>query len=428
MPGSVLLPPEDAALPRAQELLDEGRYPALLSGFIGSRGWDLIQARAVQAQYRPGGAITVRYKVRAKPPRRFPRYLTLCARSMSEPQRLRIRTPVPARTAFGLAEPLDVETDGTLVWAYPYDPALPGLQAAAHGASIRDALGLSGPTAISVTPLRYRPTQRAAFRYTLLGGGSVRDTFYAKVVRPDAFQCIFDGYESFRKVGVELAEPTAVGGLEAVATFPAMPGENLRDLFEDGGPLPAPAKLLDLIEEIGRVRWVGDTEPMRDDRQAKSAGRLLAHLLPHRRHEIREVYRAVAELCRRQAPRRAVHGDFYEGQLFVGSRFRLGLIDLEDGGIGDPLIDATNLMAHMQVLSHYSAESQGRPLAYRELYRQELLQRLGGGEAEVDWREAYGLLLLATGPFRVQSVNWLAETEVRLDSVMRLLRPLAVAA
>ena len=335
---------------------------------------------------------------------------------------------VPVRTAFGLDEPLDVRPDGTLMWAYPYDPMLPGLPVAAHGASIRKAMGMRAPTAIAVTPLRYRHTQRAAFRYTVLGNGAVRETVYAKVVGPAAFRRITDGYRSFRGVGAELAVPTAVEGADSVATFPAMSGQNLRDVLENGGQLPSPSKLLDLIERIGRAAWVGDTQRMREDRQARSAGRLLAHLMPHRRREIREAYRAIAELARRDVLRTTVHGDFYEGQLFVDSRFRLGLIDLEDGGIGDPLIDATNLMAHMQVLNHYGPAAGGRPLAYRELYRRELLRRLGGEEAEVDWREAYGLLLLATGPFRVQSADWPIETEVRLDSVMRLLRPLAIAA
>jgi hypothetical protein len=53
---------------------------------------------------------------------------------------------------------------------------------------------------------------------------------------------------------------------------------------------------------------------------------------------------------------------------------------------------------------------------------------MGGGEAELDWREAACLLLLATGPFRVQSRDWPGQTEDLLDRALDLFAPVQVVA
>jgi hypothetical protein len=69
----------------------------------------------------------------------------------------------------------------------------------------------------------------------------------------------------------------------------------------------------------------------------------------------------------------------------------------------------------------YAPEAEGRPLAYRALLRRALLDHLGGGDDDLLWREAACALMLATGPFRVQSPTWPQETEARFDAVVRLL-------
>ena len=153
----------------------------------------------------------------------------------------------------------------------------------------------------------------------------------------------------------------------------------------------------------------------------------MAQLLPHRKSEIREAYRALAELAAASpSSGLSVHGDFYEAQIFLTDDLHLGLIDLEDGGAGDPLLDAANMLAHLTVLDYYSPEADGRPLAYRTLVRDALLERMGGGEAELDWREAYGLFMLATGPFRVMRPAWQEEAEIRLDSALEKLKAASV--
>lgn len=416
-------PPRDAELEGANRLLDADAATGLLGGFLADRGWRLLDAAPVQALYRPGRACTMRYAVRALPPQGLPRHLTLCATARKTPWEI---TPPDADhvTRFGLERPLEDLGQGSLVWAYPYDPRLPGLASAAHGATVRDASGLERPAAVSVTSLRYRPGQRAAFRYTVLGRGGRGDTFFGKTVRPDAYGRIFDAHRSFEGHGVHVVRPTPVEGVDGLAVFPMMDGANLRDLIECGGPLPDPARLVSVVEDLAEVPWQGDPEPIRSDGAIRTAGRLLAHLLPHREREIRDGYRRMAALAARPLPAgMTVHGDFYEGQIFVRDDFSIGLIDLEDGGPGDPLMDAANILAHLDVLHYYAPDANGRSMAYRRLLRDEILRRMGGVEPELAWREAACLLLLATGPFRVQSSTWPRDTERLVEWALELLSP-----
>jgi hypothetical protein len=99
----------------------------------------------------------------------------------------------------------------------------------------------------------------------------------------------------------------------------------------------------------------------------------------------------------------------------------LGLIDLDDAGLGDPLLDAANLLSHLAVLSASTPRARRRPLAYRALLRPLVLEGLGASEADLTWRESLCMLLLATGPFRVLSPRWPHRVEARVDAALRLL-------
>lgn len=418
---TVPLPPADPDLPQVEKLFTGDQSRSLIGGFLRDRGWELEGLRVSQALYRPGRACTVRFSAQARPRRGASRFLTICAR-------IRARETVVAdpppwfEQRIGIANPVEQRGDA-LVWVFPYDPNLPGLPAAARGSMVRDAARIARPSAIVATPIRYRPGQRAAIRYTIVGIGGVRETLWGKVVPEDSFCRIFDANRSFRSVDVGMVSPRAVESIPGLALFPDLPGTCLRELIEDGGALPDPSRLVQLLEEVADAPWEGDRTLDRPDASLRVSGRLLAHILPGRRGEIQGMYRELSERLAAPLPQIfTVHGDLYEGQIFVDKNFQLGIIDLEDGGLGDPLLDAANMLAHLTVLHAYEPGALGRPLAYRQLLRQRLVERLGSGaEAELDWREAACLLHLATGPFRVQSPDWPTETNDRLDQIASLM-------
>ena len=420
-------PPRDDDLPAASELFLKNASTRLFERFLEPRGWTFLESVVAQALYRPGRSCTVRFKVRARPTQGAERILTLCLRVRARSAKV-VEPPADFGKRFGLDDPVE-EIDGVTVWAFPYDPNLPGMPDAMHGPTIRESAGIRRPAVVVPTPLRYRAGQRAAIRYNVVRPEGRAETFYGKVTDEHAIQRAFDAHESYESTGIRLAEPSRPVGVGGIVLFPELAGECLRDTIEHGGSLPAPSRLIDIVEKIAAAEWVGDPDPGRADLSIRSSGRLLAFLIPHRRDEIRERYHTLMDRLREPLPQLfPVHGDLYEGQLFLDEKFRMGMIDLEDGGMGDPMIDAANMLAHLEVLHAYVPQAKGRPLAYRAMLRRELLEHMGGGDEDLAWREAYGALHLATGPFRVQSANWQHETESRLDIVGRLLDRRVLAA
>lgn len=419
-------PPPDRDMRGADALFHLEPSREILSSFLEPRGWRLLEAYATQVQYRPGRSCLVRYLVRAAPPAGRARYLALCARVRTDPAAY--LPPAPdLEDKFGLADPLEIRED-LAIWAYPYDPSLASLPSAALGRAVREAAGLDGSLAVLSTPIAYRPGTRAAFRYTVLAPGGRRAAFYGKSVTADAFGRIFDAYETFHRAGVRLAQPDAARGVPGLVFFPAIEGTSLEELLVDGRGLPAPERVVRLIERLGACTWRSGADPDRPDVRIRSAGHLLAHILPWRRHEIRDAYRALAELAAKTDRDATVHGDLYGSQIFVDERNTLGLIDLEDGGPGDPLMDAANMLAHLTVMHYFTPEAGGRPAAYRVLMRDAILDGFGASEWDLNWRESYALLMLATGPFRVLRPDWIAETQNRLDSALQVLASARIAA
>jgi hypothetical protein len=89
-------------------------------------------------------------------------------------------------------------------------------------------------------------------------------------------------------------------------------------------------------------------------------------------------------------------------------------------GPGDPAIDAANACAHLLALAAAVPARALRLVGYRELLRAALVEGLGVSPVEFAWREALALLLLATGPFRVQSARWQDESSHLIDLAIRL--------
>lgn len=419
-------PPADADLPRARELLLPGPSAAVLSRFLAARKWSLEDARAVQAVWWPGRTCTVRYRARARSADGRARHLVLCAEAGTSTRPAPL-APEDFAQRFGMADPVS-EEDGVRVWAFPYDPRLPGLPDSSHAPAVRAAAGLLGPVAVAVRPLRYRPGNRAVFRYTVLRPDGERRTLFGKVLREQAWSRTFDGYRSLSGTGFRLAEPRPVDGLGGLVLFPELPGSSLRRRLVAGERLPSPRRLVAEVDRLGRTPWRGSLKVRRPHRTIRSTGRLLAHLLPHRRAEIEGLAEELAALAgSRSATGPTVHGDLYDAQLFVDERFSLGLIDLEDAGPGDALLDWANLSSHLAALSASAPKAGRRPLAYRALLRREVLARTGASEGELAWREALATLLLAPGPFRVQSPVWPRRVEARIDAALRRMAPRAAS-
>lgn len=411
-------PPADPDLARARDLFDPGPSLRLLADYLESRGLDLEVAHPIRAVYWPGRSARVSYRARARAGEGGRRHLTLCVEVRDRP-RDSIAVPDGSLDRHGFPDPVEAR-NGTLIWTLPYDPVLAALPEAVDRRVLRRVLGEDAPAVLAPTIVSYRAARRAVVRYRIVHPGRAARTMFGKVLRDAPFVRTFTAYRNVARSGLRTARPSSAEGIPGLVLFPQLEGGSLRDRLLAGDPLPAPRRIVDLLGALGSTRWRGEGRPRRHSRSARSTGRLLAHLLPHRRAETLAVASALAERVDAVAPWAPTHGDLYDAQVFVTRDRSLGLIDLEDAGPGDPLLDAGNMLAHLSALPASVSIVGRRSLAYRALLRRELVAQ-GVPTAELDWREAFCLFLLAPGPFTAASPQWPAQVETRLEGVIRLL-------
>ena len=428
MTGPVPAMPSDPGLPGARGLFgaDGMRF---VSGFLGDRGWAVEEARPVQAIYRPGRSLVVRYRVAAGGAGGR-RAFSICAEGRRRPRKIR---PVPGGFGepHGIPDPVEPR-DGAVVWAFPYDPALDGVEDAATAATVTEAIGTVGgrPAAVSVEPVRYRPLRRAVFRYRSLHlsrRGRRWETSFGKVVPSEKARRIEAATGVLRAVGrrIPLALPAGRLGRDGLL-FPALRGRSLRQLLVSGSSLPSPTRIAALPGGMVVAEDTADLETLgprpTPAALAGPAADLVARLVPDVAPAAERLRAEIQMLAQRDhVPPSVVHGDLYEAQIFVGDGFELGLIDLDDVGRGDPVLDAANFCAHLLALALAVPSASDRLVAYRSLIRPAFTHELDVPPRAIAWREALCMLLLAAGPFRVLDPAWPAEIRRRVALAVRLL-------
>jgi hypothetical protein len=385
--------PFDRDLPGAADLLAACGTDRV-ARFLDERGLEPHRVEPAQAHYRPG------------------RWLTVCFRTaaVERPSGRPLTPTVTVECRAG--EP-------SALWVFPDDPALPGLAAAVDGRVVRRRLRPRPPQFL-VEPLRYRPRRRAVLRYRV-GDQTV---LFGKVLPPGRGRRLLTLAHVLRPGGLRLALPwgrIAPGAL----VLPDLPGISLRTLLLAGGPVPAPDRVAGLPAELHQLcrpalsPATGDRPTIRrrvDAGTALSAAQVVARLLPELGCAAGRLAEAVVACAEEAEPPEEwiVHGDLYENQVLVdGESF--GLLDLDDLGPGDPLLDAANFSAHLLVLGTAGPPGAGTILRYREELRAAFCRRLDADPAALAWRESYCLLRLASGPFRVLHPDWPRRMADRLD-------------
>ncbi|MEW6476316.1 MAG: phosphotransferase [Actinomycetota bacterium] len=411
--SAVRLPPTvpaDRDLTGATDLLAAGGA-SRVARFLDERGLEPHRVEPAQAHYRPG------------------RWLAVCFRTAAV-ERSSGRPLTPTVTVECRAgEP-------EAVWAFPEDPALAGLAAAFDSHLVRRRLR-PRPAAVEVEPLRYRPRRRAVLRYRLVEGAASAAhpggrVLYGKVVTPARGRRLLALAGALGPSGLRLALP--VGRLAPGAlVLPCLPGASLRDRLLTGKPVPAPERLVGLAEDLhrrcspllpaGRPSDPGALRRRVDPGTALGAAQVVARLRPDLGCTAARVAEAVIGCAEESEPpeARITHGDLYENQVLVDGE-TLGLLDLDDLGWGDPLLDAANFSAHLLVLGTADPSRAATVLRYRDELRAAFCAGLGADPVALAWREAYCLLRLASGPFRVLHPDWPRRMADRLTLAARALR------
>lgn len=388
---------DDALIPAARHLLGDDSLDLVGAAVAHAQG-ELLSLRPVQVQHRPGRELVVRYHAEVSWAGAEPRTETLLA----------------AATTHGAPEgTLVLEAEGMQagVWRYPFDPELPGLQAAVTPAPGED-----------LTVVAYRPTRRAVVRAT----GADGTTTYRKVVRPREMRHLVEVHSRLLEAGVPVP-PVLDADIEAgVLTIAELGGTNLRDVITGTrSGWPRPRALGEVILGLAAVPPDESlpTSRMSGAEAAMSHARAIAAVMPEERGRLDRITGSLTRLA--GFPDRddvLVHGDMYEAQLMVVDGEISGVLDLDDVRRGDPRDDAANALGHLHVLQP-TANAQRQLLSrWRQRVRRALIDQLEVEPADLDLRTAGVVVGLATGPFRAQSDDWRAEVRRRLAIAGRLAR------
>ena len=303
---------------------------------------------------------------------------------------------------------------------FPDDPDLPGL---AHAAHPETALGLVKehvmalpPRRIRVSVVRYRPGSHAVLRHRM---GKAR--FYARVMRPAAVPALLRA--AGLVAGSSFAVPRIAGHWRegAVIWASEIPGKNLRQHIRAGNH-PDPEILLTGLESLWSVpsRSSGN-RPFDLVARYASARESIGHAVRDYGDLRLALANAVAALdpfSRWWKPVGTAHNDFYDDQLLLLPDDRMALVDFEEAGPGDPMLDVGNFLAHLHWASRFGSQRRaGRRAEYHGIFRDAALLRFGWSERDLAMREAICLFRLCTSPIRRPQQDWLEKLEDGLSLV-----------
>ena len=296
---------------------------------------------------------------------------------------------------------------------FPHDDALPGLAPAVGPDSalrLVDQHVFAVPRRLmAVETVRYRPANRAVLRHQ-----TGKFSFFARVVRPAALPSLLAAAElidASRFVSAPVVGCWADGG---VVWVPEVPGVNLRDSLASGHA-PDPALLLDGLHSLWALPSSRTSAPAFDLAGGyHRAERTFAHVLrddTDGRRLLREVTETLAGFVDDWQPTTIAHNDFYDDQMICMPDGRIALVDFEEAGPGDPLLDVGNLLAHLTWALHgTSHDSADARAVFYDQTKHAALDRFGWDAHELALREAVCIFRICTNTVRRIKPDWQQRT------------------
>ena len=306
------------------------------------------------------------------------------------------------------------------LFQFPDDSRLPGLKQAADPEGALQLMNkyvlAIGARRARVEVIRYRPESRAVLRHRIGNAG-----FYARVIRPENLPGFLEAWDMVGRsdfVAPRIAGQWNAGG---VVWMSEIPGRNLRTSIRRGGQ-PDPEPLFRGLESI----WANDVSI--DHGRAfnlPGAYRMAKSILGHAAGEdpelsgrIEGIVRVLDPFIDSWRPSALAHNDFYDDQVIVTPDGRIALVDFEEIGPGDPLLDVGNFLAHLSWSAAFSRE-QSRVAAgeYYKLFRDAALARYSWSQRELDLREAVCLFRTCTNTVRQIQEDWNGRLDTGLSLV-----------
>ena len=308
---------------------------------------------------------------------------------------------------------------------YPQDACLPGLAEAAGAETTlqlvnRHVLNFPARQA-RVELVRYRPGYRAVLRHKV---GKVR--LYARVMRPDAISSFLAAQTILGQTRFSLPRLVGHWPKGGVIWLTEISGINLRRYIRRGKMLD-PEWLLAGLASLWKASNGGNTQkPFDLARAYRRAKRSFWQKVRDHSAAQRNLVQATQVLDDFVASWQPVvglaHNDFYDDQLLLMRDGRIALVDYEEIGPGDPLLDVGNFLAHLRWSTCFGNQKEAKASrAYYDWFQGAALERFRWSARELALREAVCLFRVCTNAIRHPKQGWHDMLERGLSLVVETL-------
>ena len=240
-------------------------------------------------------------------------------------------------------------------------------------------------------------------------------------MRPDAVTPLLTARDLIGQSGFVLPRLAGYWAEGGVAWLSEIPGRNLRQGIL-AGKLPDPSALLDGLQALWSAPHVPDgARPFNLPGAYRRAKRSFIHNVRDggaALRSLKDAARSLDPFVRSWRPVGIAHNDFYDDQMLVLRDGRIALVDFEEAGPGDPMLDVGNFLAHLRWASHFGRKRRTDGSgAYYRLFREAALDRLRWSEKDLAFREAVCLFRICTNTIRRPQEDWHGRLEAGLSLV-----------
>ena len=188
------------------------------------------------------------------------------------------------------------------------------------------------------------------------------------------------------------------------------------------GKLPDPTQLLDGLQTLWSASHLPDgTRPFNLSAAYQRAKRSFIHNLRNEdtaRRSLKDATKSLDPFVRSWSPTGIAHNDFYDDQMLVLPDGRIALVDFEEAGPADPMLDVGNFLAHLRWASCFGREGRRDGSGtYYEQFRYAALERFRWADRDLAFREAVCLFRICTNTIRRPQEDWHDRLEAGLSLV-----------